>query len=409
MKKTIIVIILVVLFVFNIIVAAFILNDVQMIKFPKTTIRVDVVEVNSNEILIHHDLQIYNPNSFEMILQNIQIVTTTPSGDEVARILIDGGSIPGQSNQNYSSNDRIIMKGNLSGLLTSTVTGTVGINFLGIIKKTVPLEVTVLTSLKDALSKIAVPTITARTEFGNITRQAIDLSAEIDITNPNTVDLFIGDISLNVTTEIGKPIGNFTIPGSQIPAGQSLTLQGSGTILLEALNAKTLHMVLATEAGATIAGINKTLPVSTTIDIGIPDFRQFIPSDPPLELSINIDLQKAKGGLKGNMILEVINPTKIPLVARNLVIDYYRVVKNQKTLIAVGTLGSGELVPENITYFYGTLFLSYAKLFNLSSGDFFPDMVFAQLRADISLSGVNISLPVAIGSYIDLHFFRPTE
>jgi hypothetical protein len=110
MKKTIIVIILVVLFVFNIIVAAFILNDVQMIKFPKTTIRVDVVEVNSNEILIHHDLQIYNPNSFEMILQNIQIVTTTPSGDEVARILIDGGSIPGQSNQNYSSNDRIIMK-----------------------------------------------------------------------------------------------------------------------------------------------------------------------------------------------------------------------------------------------------------------------------------------------------------
>jgi LEA14-like dessication related protein len=71
MKKTIIVIILAVLFVFNIIVAAFILNDVQMMKFPKTTIRVDVVEVNSNEILIHHNLQIYNPNSFEMILQNI--------------------------------------------------------------------------------------------------------------------------------------------------------------------------------------------------------------------------------------------------------------------------------------------------------------------------------------------------
>ena len=344
-----------------------------------------------------------------MILQNIQIVATTTSGEEVTKLLIDGGSIPGQSNRSFAANDRIVMKGNLSGLLTSTITGIVGINLLGIIKKTIPLEVTVLTSLKEALLKISIPTITVRTEFGTITRHAIDLTAEIDITNPNTFDLFIGDISLNVTTETGKPIGNFTIPGSQIPAGQSLTLQGSGTILIEALNAKKLHMVLATEAGATIAGINKTLPVSTTIDIGIPDFKQFIPSDPPLELSLNIDFQKAKGGLKGNMTLEVINPTKIPLVARNLVIDYYRVVKNQKTLIAVGTLGSGELVPENTTYFYGNLFLSYAKLFNLSSGDFFPDMVFAQLRADISLSGVNISLPVAIGSYIDLHFFRPTE
>jgi hypothetical protein len=109
------------------------------------------------------------------------------------------------------------------------------------------------------------------------------------------------------------------------------------------------------------------------------------------------------------MTLEVINPTKIPLVARNLVVDYYRVVKNQKTLIAVGPLGSGELVPENTTYFYGDIFLSYAKLFNRSSGTFFPDMVFAQLRANISLSGLNISLPIAIGSYIDLHFFRPTE
>jgi LEA14-like dessication related protein len=409
MKKAIIISILAVLFLFNIIAAAFILYDVQVMKFPKTTIRIDVVEINSDEILIHHSLQIYNPNSFEMILQNFQIVTTTPSGEEVARILIDGGSIPGQTNQSYSANDRIIMKGNLSELLTSTVTGTVGINFLGIIKKTIPLEVTVLTSLQEALSKIAIPTITVRTEFGNITRQAIDLNAKIDITNPNTVDLFINDISLTVTTETGRNVGNFTITGSQIPPGQSITLQGSGTVLLEALNAKTLHMVLSTEAGATIAGINKTLPVSTTIDIGIPDFKQFIPSEPPLELSINIDFVKARGGLKGNMTLEVINPTKIPLVARDIVVDYYRVKDNQKTLIAVGPLTSGDLVPENTTYFYGDIFLSYAKLFNRSAGGFFPDMVFAQLRADISLSGVNQSLPVAIGSYIDLHLFRPTQ
>jgi LEA14-like dessication related protein len=408
MKKAIIAIILAVLFLFNIVAAAFILTDVQVLKFPKTTIQIDVVEINSDEILIHHNLQIYNPNSFEMSLQNFQIITRTSSGEEVARILIDGGSIPGQSNRSYSANDQIVMKGNLSGLLTSTVTGTVGINFLGIIKKTIPLEVTVLTSLKEALSKIEVPQITVHTEFGNITREAIDLNAEVDVTNPNTVDLYIGDISLAVTTETGQNVGNFTITGSLIPAGQSVVLWGSGAVLLVALNAKTLQMVLTTEAGATIAGINKTLPVSTTIDIGIPDFREFIPSDPPLELSIDIDFVRARGGLEGNVTLKVINPTKIPLVARDLVVDYYRVKGNQQNLMAIGSLGTGELVPENTTYFYGDIFLSYTKLLNRSAGGFIPDRVFAELRTNISLSGVNVSIPVAIGSYIDLHLFRPT-
>jgi len=407
MRKAIVVIILAALFLINIVAAAFIFTDVQVLKFPKTTIRIDVVEINPEEVILRHNLQIYNPNSFEMDLSNFQITTTNPEGDQVAKINITGGAIPGGANRSYTANDKIIMKGNLSGLLTSTVTGIVGINFLGIIKKTIPLEVTVLTSLKDALSTIQVPTITARAEFGTLTRNDINLTTDIDITNPNTIDFIINDIVLNITTETGKHVGDFKILGTTIQAGQSLTLHGSGLVLLDALNAKQLTMLLTTSAGATVAGVSKTLPISTTIELAVPDFRQYIPASPPLELSIDIDLSRAKGGLKGNMTLEVINPTKIPLIATNLVVDYYRVKNNVKYLIAVGPLGTGELVPEATTYFHGEILLSFAKLFNRSAGGFFPDMVFAQLRADISLYGVNLSIPVAIGSYIDLHVLRP--
>ena len=409
MKKAIIVSILAVLFIFNIIGAAIILEDVQVMKFPKITILVNVIEVNSDEILIHHNLQIYNPNSFEMSLQNLQIVTTTPSGEEVARILIDGGSIPGQSNQSYSANDSIIMKGNLSEVLASTVTGIVGINFLGIIKKTIPLEVTVLTSLKDVLSKIVVPTITVRTEFGNITRQEIDLNAEIDITNPNTVDLFIGNIFLNVTTEVGKSVGNFIILGSQIPAESAVTLHGHGTVIIEALNAKKLLINLHAEAGANIAGINKSLPFSSHIEIAIPDLNQFIPADKPLELELKPDLSLARGGIKSNMSLEVINPTKIPLVISDVTVIYYGYKNNQKYYVAEGSLGSGELVPEGTTFFHGEALLLYSKLFNFTGRGFLPEMIFAQLRAKVSVSGVNLSIPVSLGSYIDIQFLRPSQ
>jgi len=409
MRKTIIAIILALLFVINIVTAALLFVDIQVLTFPETTIRVDVIEINSNEIIIHHDLQLYNPNSFEMILKDFQIVATTMSGEEVTNLTIDGGSIPGQSNRSFAGNGLIVMKGNLSGLLSSKITGIVGINLFGIIKKTIPLEVTVLTSLKDALKKISLPTVTVRAEFGTITRHAVNLTTEIDVTNPNPFAFFINNFILNITTETGTNVGNFIIPGSQIPAETSVTLHGYGTVIIEALNAKKLLINIHAEAGANVAGINKSLPFSSDIEIAIPDFNQFIPADKPLELELKPDLQRARGGLKSNMTLEVINPTKIPLVASDIVVIYYGVKNNQKYFVAEGSLGSGELTPEATTFFHGEALLLYSKLINFTGRGFLPDMIFAQLRANISLSGVHVSIPVAIGSYIDLQPLRPSR
>jgi LEA14-like dessication related protein len=409
MKKTIIAIILAILFIINIAAAAMIFVDIQVLAFPQTTIRVDVVEINSDEVIIHHDLQLYNPNSFEMILKDFQIVATTTSGEELTNLTIDGGSIPGQSNRSFAANDRIAMKGDLSDEISSKITGIVGINIFGIIKKTIPLEVTVLTSLKEIIKKISLPDVTIRAEFGTINRYGVNLTTEIDVSNPNPFGMFIKNCIMNITTETGSDVGHFIIPGTQIPAESTVTLHGYGSVIIEALNAKKLFIALHAEAGVNIAGINKSLPFSSDIEIVIPDFNSFIPADKPLELSLGVDLQRARGGLKGNMTLEVINPTKIPLVASDIVVMYYGVKNNQKYYVAEGSLGSGELVPENTTFFQGDILLLYSKLLNFTGRGFMPEMVFAQLRANISLSGVNFSIPVAIGSYIDFQPFRPSR
>lgn len=408
MKKTIIAIILALLFVINIVAAALIFIDIQVMTFPQTTIRIDVIEINTDEIIIHHDIQLYNPNSFELILQNIQIVTTTTTGEEVTNITIEGGSIPGQSNQSYTANDRVVMKGTLSGLLTSKITGIVGVNLLGIIKKTIPLEFTVLTSLKEAIKNISLPTLTVRTEFQNITRDGVNLTAEIDVTNSNPFDIFINNFILNITTETGITVGNFIIPGSQISAEKSVTLLGSGIVLIEALNAEKLLITLYTEVGVNVAGTNKSLPFSSEIEITIPDLDEFVPADKPLVLDLKPDLQFARSGIKSNMTLEVINPTKIPFVASGIVVAYYGVKDNQKYFVAEASLGSGELVPEATTFFHGETLLLFSKLINVTEL-IFPEMVFAQLRANISLSGTHLAIPVSIGCYIDLQPLRSLQ
>ena len=409
MKKTILAITLALLFLINIIAAAFIFIDIQLLTFPQTTIRIDIIEINSDEIIIHYDIQLYNPNSFELILQDLQIVTTTNATEEVTNITMEGGSIPGQSNRSFTANERIVMQGDLSELLTSKITGIVGVNIFGVIKKTIPLTLTVLTSLQEALEKISLPTLTIRTEFENITRDAVTLSAEIDVTNPNPFDFFISNFMVNITTETGTNVGNFIIPGSQISAETTVTLHGTGTVVIEALNAKKLLLSLSAEGGVNVAGVSKSLPFSSNIEITIPDLNEFIPADTPLELELKPDLLLAPGGIKSDMTLEVINPTKIPFVATDIIVKYYGVRNNQKYFIAVGSLGSGELVPEATTFFHGDALLLYSNLLNLPGTITLPDMIFAQLCVNISLSKTHLSLPVSIGSYIDLKPLTPTQ
>ena len=408
MKKKIIAILLVLLFIIDIVAASLIFINIQVLTFPETTIRVDIMEINDDEVIIHHDIQLYNPNSFEMILQDFQVVATTTSGEEVANVTVDGGAIPGNSQKNFAAEDRIVMKGNLSGLLSSTVTGVVGFNLFGIIKKTIPLEMTVLLSLKEALKKIAIPGITVHAEITEITRHAVNLTTDIDVTNPNPISMYIERFNLNITTETGENVGHFLIPGSQIPAESSTTLSGIGTIAIEALNAQKLLIALHAEAGVHIAGLNKSLPISATIELAIPDLNDYLPPDTPLELSLDIDLQRTRGGLKGNMSLEVFNPTKIPLVATDIVVWYYVVKNDVKHFVAKGPLGTGELHPENTTFFYGDIVLPFSKLLNTPGPGLLPDAVFAQLRTNITFAGIKFSLPVAIGSYVDIRVLRPS-
>ena len=408
MKKTIIAIILALLFIINVVAAALIFIDIQVMAFPETTIRIDIIEISSDEILIHHDLQLYNPNSFELILQNFQIIATTTTGEVVTNITLDGGSIPGQSNRSFAENDQIVIKGNLSELLTSKVTGIVGVNLFGIIKKTIPLEVTVLTSLREALEKISLPTMLVRTEFKNITRDGLELIVEIDVTNSNPFDFFINNFILDITTETGTNVGNFIIPGSQVPAETLVTLHGSGSVMIEAVDAKKLFISLDAQAGVNVAGTTKVLPLSSEIEITIPDLNEFVPLDKYLELELKPDLQLTSGGIKSNMTLEAINPTKIPFYLSDIVVVYYGVTDNQKYYIAEASLGSGEYVPEATTFFYGETVLLYSKLISLDEKQILPDWIFAQLKVNVSLSGTHLSAPLSIGTYVDLQPLRPT-
>lgn len=408
MKKTVVGILIVILLVLNIVGAALIYTNIQVLKFPETTLRIDLVEINSEQAVLHHDLQIHNPNPFDLILQDVRILAKTSESVELANLTIDGGIIPAGANRSYSSDDIISLKGNLSGTLTSKVTGIVGVNILGIIKKTIPLEVTVLTSLNGILEKLSMPTMTIHADIGNITSNAINMTTAIDVSNPDTFNMTVHNITLNATnSDTRKSEGSFTIDGATIPAGQTVTLNGQGTILFDAFNAKHLLVSLSTQIGVTLAGYNKTLPFSSSIDIAMPTLENYLTKGHPLDLSLLVDFHIKKGGVHGAVTVSMDNPTIIPLYATDIKIDYYRVDNGIKTFLIESPIGGGPFPPHAVTNYTGELFLPFKLLIQpLVYKTFLPDALFARLNVNFTVFGVNATIWVGIGSNIDLRFFH---
>ncbi len=407
MKKTVVAILIVILLILNTVGAVLIYTDIQMLKFPETTLRIDLVEIDSEQAILHHDLQIRNPNSFDLILENLRILTTTSDGMQAANLTIDGGSIPAGANRSYASDDIISLKGNLSGILTSKVTGIAGVSIFGIIKKTIPLEITVLTSLNDVLEKLTLPTMTVYADVDNITSSAIILNTTINMTNPNTFDVMVHTITLNATTETGKSEGSFAIEGAIIPAEQTVALIGHGAILFDAFNAKHLFISINTQIGVSIAGYNKTLPFSSSVDVTIPSLEDYFTKDHPIDLSLLVDFRVKLNGLHGDVTVSIDNPTIMPLNTTDIRIDYFRVDNGEKTFLIQTKINGGPFPPHAVTNYTGEFLLPFTLLIKpLVYKTILPDALYARLRVNFTVFGVNTMFWVGIGSNIDLRFFH---
>ena len=83
-KKKLYAILIAIVTIFNIFALTFIFIEFNLVKAPNTTIKIDIIEINTEEATIETELSLHNPNGFNVYIRDIEIVTTTPGGKEVS-------------------------------------------------------------------------------------------------------------------------------------------------------------------------------------------------------------------------------------------------------------------------------------------------------------------------------------
>lgn len=404
--KKIIVIILVIATILNIIAGAFIFLDIQAMNIPETTLSIKVINITADEAVIQAVLSVNNQNSFSIFLQNVTMITSLETGTVINHLSVEGGETKAHENRSYSALAILRFNDSLPNELTSKITGSFGVNFLGFIKKTFPITVSMVVSLNNILEQFTLPQIHLATNISEITQEGVNLTGYIEIKNPNSIDIVIEDLSLGVETEKGVQVGAITIQGKTIAANTSQKLTGSGWLLLKALDAEKLQMTLNGAVTIVAAGIRKHMNLSVDADIVPPRLEQLL-SDLPTDVSLTGQYKYTlREGLHDQIIFEIKNPNKLTFLATDITVKIIRIDRNTTRLICNGTLADGIIAPQNTTILRGDMIIPLSQLWPRVGERLFADRLEVMLRANITIQGLNQTMWIGVIAYQEFPFLR---
>jgi len=403
--KKILVIIMSTLIIINVIVGAFLFLDIQILKAPLIHADIDLIELTPDHLLLEARIHVANPNPFDISVENFKVVSTTSDGYQIGQFFIAGGNIPPNTNKTFNATDQLGFSGHDYTLIKNTITLVIGIAVLGIIKKTIPFEITVDASLTNITNTIAIPVVHLQATVDDITRDGVRFSGTLDAYNPNSFEIFIENLSLNMQTEKNVDVGNVTLTGGIIKSEESLMIDVKGTLLFKVLDAEKILVNLSGQASIQAAGIKKSLPFSVTIEFIVPDPMTLLSLNETFNFILSGDFKIKARGILCTVEFSIYNPSKIPLDVRNLICSIFRFDNNKTRLLGSQNMSPCTVEPKNEVCVGTQILLPYSKFLFSGARRILPDWFILTIAGNFSISGVNRSLPIAITGNLSPHLF----
>ncbi len=407
MKK--IKIFLVLLIIANIILSSILVIDIQLFKSPDILLDIDVLDVNSEEIELGSNIQISNPNGFDLIVSDLEVISRTENGEKVGNIKVKGGNIPANKEKKFYSTDKLSFSTDNFEEITNTVYAKVGVNILGIITKTIPLKITAIASFDKVFDELVPPDVNINFDFDEITEDGLNFSTSVDIYNPTSFDFSINNIFLDINDGKNENFGNITVDGNTVESKSSQVFSSKGTVDFSAFDSGTLFIDVTGVAGAKIAGVDKNISFSADASFNIPSIESFVFSNESIDFSLPVQFKITPFGFMGTVGLRIYNPSNVPLVAKDLVCSIYRLDNEKLSLLAQEDTEICEIAPKKAICIKTQILIPYSKYIFSGSRQLIADWIVLKLEGDFSIEGTYQVIPISLEAFVDPHFLRNSD
>ncbi|RLF52493.1 MAG: hypothetical protein DRN24_03185 [Thermoplasmata archaeon] len=405
MRKKLVLFIIVMVTIVNLISGVFIFLNIQFMKIPEVSTKVDIVKVGSDEGVAEVSFTVFNSNGFDVVVENVKVVMRTSNGTRVGYMEINGGVIPSWGHRVFNGSFVVDFHGCNPRFLNTRITGDVGVN-IGFIRKTMPLSVTVVSILGDAENIFTSPALKVDVDFSEITQKGVNVTLMVDAYNPNMFDIVVSSTLVEIRNETGGVVGDLRLPGFCLSAKETTWVNGSGMISIEALNAEVLTMNMSTVVSAIIAGFNESLSFYVETRVETPDLETLLSSKFPTEAIIRGDYRFSLRGFVDEITIDVYNPNNIELMAKDVTVLIARSDHNKRCVIATCDIADSIIKANTTTTLKGEVVIPYRKLLIPPlDGRFIPDWLEVTVRANVTIQGLNKYIWVGVTGCQDIRLW----
>ncbi|PNX52810.1 MAG: hypothetical protein BV458_07700 [Thermoplasmata archaeon M9B2D] len=389
-----------ILILINAVIGGVFVFFVQDIREPEIDVEFNLSQITTDDLRFTAKISMTNNNQYDLVIKNLNIIGKTPDGDIILDVRFVGGSIPARQQRVFATNETLAFSGDISSKIYSSIQGIFGLNFAGIFEKTIPFHINITASFQDLFRNISTPTLSIMAEVTEITENGVLFKGSIQVNNPNLFEMSLENFTARVETEKGDLVGDFSAIQGTIIANSTTDFSLNGALLYEALNAETLNLIVAGNAGVHLMGIDKSIPLSATAHLLIPDIKELLFHNESLSITLSLDAKVRFRGLLTTIGLALYNPSKIPLQAHDLICSVYGLTGENKKVIAQKPMEPSTLEPEKQDNLETQILLPYLKLVTAGTGKLFPDWFVIRLQGNFSIAGVNQAIPVSIDATI---------
>ncbi len=381
------------------------LFQLNSIVCPRTEIELTCTNFNSTSASFNTSILMDNQNSFSMELKNICINVTNPDEKVISTITFKKITIPANKETEFYQNVDISFNGTYPSVLKTKASGIFGIQ-IGLFQKNIPVTFYINTNLMDVINDVNTPIINSQLQFGTINQNEINVSLSLDVFNPNTFDMEINDLSIQIIDTKDNIYASCNPSDIVILSEKHTIIEETITISLTALNSEVLYLNSSMDVKVAIAGFVKQLPLTISSKIILPDLDTLLSSSFPTDVIIKGDYHTSLNGLIDTITLMVRNPNNIEYSIKDIEVRIYRINNNQRTIIGNGSIDSGIIQPNTITKLTGEVLIPYTKLLIPDGITLLPDWLEVSIRANATIKGLNHYMWVGMIAYQDFHPLR---
>jgi LEA14-like dessication related protein len=409
-KMKIITIFLAILMLVNIFVAIVIFTDIQIIKSPKTEVEIKVADITADKLTLEIQMRMHNPNSFDVSLEDFKVLSMTHDGDKIGELSIEGGTISSDKTKTFGVTDEIIFKENSDfKILQNRITGKIGVIFLGFIKKTIPLEVNLITSLDEIIDNIEIPDIDLEFSFEDLTDEGLEFIAGINIFNPNNIGITIDELTLNAINDLDEKVGSFIIAGGEIKPKDHSFFKSNGILLYKFIDTQKLTLDLSGNASIKIAGMNKQVSLSTEMSVILPDIQEFIFQNENIIFYIPVQFKLTSNGILSTVGFKYYNPSNVTLIAQNINCSIHRVDDNTKSLLGIKEMEPCTIKPKEEVCVKTEILIPYIEYLRSGNWRLIPKWIVLTIEGDFAIAGTRQVFPISLNAYVNPNLFKNQE